>query len=227
MTSSTVVGTLTVFLTAFYTFRMVFIVFGNRAGRDKPVRETSHKPLKTLPRIMETCLLPLALLGLAGGLFNMPGYLGSGLLDSFLAPLNAHGGHPAQATELAMQGGAALVSLSGLAFAWWYYGGARRNLCIVRAEQPSSGMTAFLQTGWHFDDLYSFLFVRPYKWLATVFWERVDEEGIDDSLNQAAVRLGRTGQFLGRWGSGRVSVYMLSLACGATLMIGWFAWVVL
>ena len=37
---------------------------------------------------MENILIPLALLGLAGGLFNLPAYLGSGLLDSFLAPLS-------------------------------------------------------------------------------------------------------------------------------------------
>ena len=88
-------------------------------------------------------------------------------------------------------------------------------------------MIAFLQAGWHIDALYLFLFVRPYKWLAAILWERVDEGVIDDSLDRMAVQFGRTGQFLGRWGSGRVSAYMLSLAGGAALMIVWFAWEIL
>ena len=98
---------------------------------------------------------------------------------------------------------------------------------IARAAQPPTGVTAFLQAGWYVDNLYSLLFIRPYKRLSSILWERIDEGVIDDSLDRMAVQLGRTGQGLGRWGSGRVSAYMLSLACGATLMVGWFAWVVL
>jgi NADH-quinone oxidoreductase subunit L len=71
------------------------------------------------------------------------------------------------------------------------------------------------------------LFIRPFKWLSAILWEGVDEGVIDDSLDRMAVQFGRTGQFLGRWGSGRVSVYMLSFVAGAALMIGWFAWEIL
>ncbi len=88
-------------------------------------------------------------------------------------------------------------------------------------------MTAFLQAGWYVDTLYQLLFIRPYKLLSAILWERMDEGVIDDSLDRMAAGLGRIGQLLGRWGSGRISAYMLSLAGGATLTIAWFAWVVL
>jgi NADH-quinone oxidoreductase subunit L len=229
------VGMFTVFLTAFYTFRMVFIVFGDR-GEDTLQGSlqsslqsslTPRAPEKKLPRIMEGILLPLALLGLAGGLFNIPAYLGDGLLDTFLAPLNGAAGHLSPATELALQAVASVVSLSGLGLAWWQYGGQRRAVRLKRADRPSTGVTAFLQAGWYVDGLYRLLFIRPYKWLAGVLWEQVDEGGIDNSVDRTADQFGRIGQSLGRWGRGRVSVYMLSLACGATLMVGWFAWVIL
>ena len=126
---------------------------------------------------------------------------------------------------MVLQGTAILVALAGIGVAWFYYGCARRELRIVRAELPeTTGINAFLQSGWYFDNLYHFLFIRPFKWLSAVLWERVDEGVIDDSLDRMAIPFGRTGQFLGRWGSGRISVYMLSLALGATLMIVWFAW---
>ncbi len=71
------------------------------------------------------------------------------------------------------------------------------------------------------------LFVRPFTRLASFFWQRIDEGVIDDSLDRMAGGFGRTGQLLGRWGAGRVSVYMLCIASGAALMIAWFTWEVL
>jgi len=215
------VGMFTVLLTAFYTFRMMFIVFGDRGTKTPPA------PVQPLPGVMTLILLPLALLGLAGGLLNIPAYLGHGLLDGFMAPLNGAGEHLSHGVELALQGVASLVSLSGLGFAWWYYGGKRRKARLSLAEQPPTGAVAFLQAGWYVDALYNLIFIRPYKYLAAILWERVDEGVLDDSLDRMAVGLGRTGQSLGRWGGGRVSLYMLSLVAGATLMIGWFAWEVL
>ncbi len=220
------VAMITVFLTAIYTFRMMFLVFGDRLTVTPP-KHGPHTPVKRLPRIMEIILIPLALLGLVGGIFNLPAYLGSGLLQSFLAPLNVDGGHLSQATELALQGAASVVALSGIGVAWLCFGRQGREVRITRAEQPASGVTAFLQAGWYVDTLYQFLFIRPYKWLSAILWERMDEGVIDDSLDRMAVGLGRTGQLLGRWGGGRISAYMLSLAGGATLTIVWFAWVVL
>ncbi|MGB3224795.1 MAG: NADH-quinone oxidoreductase subunit L [Desulforhopalus sp.] len=226
-----IVALFTVFLTAAYTFRMLFLVFGEReTAMQQPRQERPHAQVQSLPRIMEVILIPLALLSLAGGLFNLPANLGSGLLDSFLAPLSGEGKHLSHAAEFILQGIASLVALAGIGVAWFYYGRKRRERLIARAEhqqnQPS-GVIAFLQAGWFFDKLYYFLFIRPFKWLATFLWERVDEGVIDDSLDWMALTFGRSGQFFGRWGSGRISVYMLSLVCGAALMIVWFAWEVL
>lgn len=225
------IALITVFLTAVYTFRMLFIVFGEReTAMQHPPEERPHSQIKKLPRIMEVILLPLALLSLAGGLFNLPANLSSGLLDSFLATVSGEAKHLSHAAEFILQGVASLVALAGIGVAWFYYGKKRRERLIARVEdqqgQPS-GVIAFLQAGWYFDKLYAFLFIRPYKWLSRFLWERVDEGVIDDSLDWMALTFGRTGQLLGRWGRGRISVYMLSLVCGATLMIAWLAWEVL
>jgi NADH-quinone oxidoreductase subunit L len=221
------VGLFTVFLTVVYTFRMVFVVFGDRVAARQQKHQTPPDSLQPVPRIMENMLIPLALLGLAGGLFNLPAYLANGLLDSFLAPLNAQARHLSETTELALQGMAAIVALSGIWVAWLFYGRERRGIAIAKAEQQPTAVVAFLQAGWYVDNLYNLLFIRPYKWLSGILWQRVDEGILDDLLDQMALQFGRSGQLLGKWGGGRVSVYMLSLAGGAALMIGWFAWEVL
>jgi NADH-quinone oxidoreductase subunit L len=221
------VGMFTVFLTAVYTFRMMFIVFGDPLAPIPLKQDRLHVQLKPLPRIMKIILVPLALLSLVGGIFNIPPYLGNGLLDSFLAPLNAAGGSLSHTAELVLQGIAVIAATSGIGVAWWYHGLERREVRRARADQPQKGINAFLQAGWYVDGLYRLLFIHPYRRLSAILWQRVDEGVIDDSLDRMAAGFGRTGQFLGRWGRGRVSVYMLSLAGGATLLIAWFAWEVL
>lgn len=222
-----VVGLITVFLTAAYTFRMMFIVFGDPLAPIPLKQDIRRVAVKPLPFVMKFMLIPLALLALVGGIFNIPAYLGNGLLDSFLAPLNAASGSLSHATELVLQGIATFVAVFGIGVALWYHGRESREERIARAEQPQKRIVAFLQAGWQVDNLYHRLFIRPYKRLAAIFWERVDEGAIDDSLDRLAIQFGRTGQLLGRWGSGRVSLYLLSAAVGGALMIVWFAWVII
>ena len=50
---------------------------------------------------------------------------------------------------------------------------------------------------------------------------------IDESLDRLADGLGRSGQQLGRWATGRVSVYLASFAAGLALLLVWLAWTVL
>ena len=209
-------GLVTALLTSVYTFRLVYLVFGGPEREPHPA-----------PRLMEAMLVPLALLGLCGGLLNLPAYLGGGWLDRFLAPLAEKGATEASPfLEIFLQGIAAILALAGLAIARSYYGKRRRDRLATSAE-PMPGTTAFFLNGWRFDDLYRILFVRPFETLSRILWERVDEGVIDDSLDRLAHLLGRTGEGLGSWTTGRVSVYLLSMAAGLALIIAYLAWTVL
>jgi len=221
-------GLLTSFLTAFYTFRMVFLVFGGDQAQhpiDPSPHATKSKEYRSLPAVMRWTLIPLALLGLGGGLLNLPAYLGHGWMAQLLAPLDPGDQHGLSlAVELTIQGLAALISLAGVALAWFRFGGTRRAQRLAEAEQPAQGLVAFLLAGWYVDALYRLLFVRPYAWFSGVLWQRVDEGLVDHSFDRMGTMLGRCGRRLGSWSCGRVSVYLLSLSVGAALCIGWFAW---
>lgn len=228
-----VVGLITAFITALYSFKMLLVVFGGEI-RLNPLGPTigsafSKVEVKSnpLPRIMEWTLIPLALLALGGGLLNLPEYLGTGLLNAFLSQPGVHEPQLSHATELLLQSVAAAAALGGMALAWLRYGGERRELRMVESMQPARGLNAFLLAGWRVDALYNLLFVRPYVWLSTALWQRLDEGCIDDSLDRLALLLGSSGQWLAGWGRGRVSLSLLSMAAGAALIIVWLAWVVL
>ena len=63
---------------------------------------------------MQLVLIPLAILGLFGGLLNLPAYLGGGFLSRFFAALP--GGGAAEGShleELALQGVAGVLALVG------------------------------------------------------------------------------------------------------------------
>jgi NADH-quinone oxidoreductase subunit L len=215
-----IVGLITAFITAVYTTRMLLIVFeGERHHADT----LSGK----LPPIMEWPLVPLALLGILGGLLNLPEYLGGGLLSSFLSHAGGHEQHLSHTAEILLQALASVVALVGIAVAWRRYGGERRSLRFAEAEQPARGISAFLLEGWRVDSLYDLMFVRPYVWLSDILWQRLDEGCIDDSLDRLAHFLGRCGKQLGSLGSGRVSISLVGMGAGAALIIVWMVWVVL
>ncbi len=230
-----VAGLVTALITAFYTFRMVLIVFGGESNN--PASMLHHPPpnplpsreggFKALPRIMEWPLIPLALLGLFGGLLNLPEYLGNGLLHSFLAQPGGNEQALPHTTELLLQGVAAVVAVTGIAAAWLRYGGARRVKSLAKEQQPASGIAAFLLEGWRVDALYDLLIVRPYTRLSSFLWQKLDEGVIDDSLDRTAALFGRCGRWIGSRGQGRVSLSLLGMAAGAALTLFWLAWVVL
>jgi NADH-quinone oxidoreductase subunit L len=222
-------GLVTAFVTSLYTFRLLYLVFAGDGHVPPPSTGGGEGEggRLTVPRLMELILIPLALLGLFGGLLNLPEFLGHGWLTAFLAPPGSQVLHLPVATELALQAAAVAACLAGFLVARTRYAGPARRLRLAEAERPAAGVTDFLLRGWYVDDLYRLLFIRPYVWLAGFLWQRVDEGVIDGSLDRLAGALGWSGERLGRWSVGRVSVYLLSFAAGAALLLGWLVWAVL
>jgi NADH-quinone oxidoreductase subunit L len=215
-------GLLTALLTSIYTFRMIYMVFGGEESAGHHC-ESAHGA--KVPGLMDAALIPLAILGLCGGLINLPAYLGHGWLSGFFSTMP--GGHEAEAShslEISLQAVAGLLALVGLAIAHNRYGRAHRQEIIASDQGEPSGYVAFFLNGWRFDDLYRFLFIRPYEALSRFFWQQIDEGMIDDSLDLLASIFGKSGEGLGAWTNGRVSIYIVSFAAGAALMIAYLAW---
>jgi NADH-quinone oxidoreductase subunit L len=212
-------GLLTALITAFYSFRMVYLVFFGSNGHPHVHHEGGGL------RAMELVLVPLAVLGFFGGVLNLPGYLDGGFLSSFFSHLAGAGAaEGSHLEELALQGVAAVLALAGLCGAHLRFGGAAREKRLQEAALPASPLTAFLLNGWYFDRVYDACLIRPYRALSGFLWQSVDEGVIDDTLDRLAGSLGASGSWLGRWSTGRVSLYILSFAAGGALILGYLAW---
>jgi len=107
-----------VFLTAYYIFRVWFLVFSGDAPRD-PSLPHAHEG----PWVMRVPLIALSAFAVAGGAFVfVPGFQRLLLKGSALA-----GGIPPSfaTTDLALSGGGIALAVGGLALAWWLWGNGR------------------------------------------------------------------------------------------------------
>jgi len=223
-----VIGLVTALLTAFYTFRMLFVVFYGESvhpmgaeGRSGIVADLHH-----LPPVMTLTLIPLALIALCGGFLDLPeNFGGHGILGSFLAALPGFAPHaPASsATEFSLQIGAATISLIGFGLAWSRYTGPRRAESL-RREEAGLPLADFLMNGWYLDQLYRVLFIRPYILLSRLLWKGIDEALIDGALNGLGRVTIRAGFVPAGWSTGRVATSLIALAGGAAAVLGYVVW---
>jgi NADH-quinone oxidoreductase subunit L len=155
-------GVLGAFLTALYTFRMVFLAF---FGVSKT--EVHHHP----GRLMQAPLLVLAVLSLTVGFLETPHSLGHVTLFSrfasaaFPAVAEAHEGG---VTEIILQIAATGLTLLGVLTAMYCFLGDRNRGTAFASSGIGARLHRFWQSGWGFDRLYEVAFVRPLDWLSRV-----------------------------------------------------------
>ena len=203
-----VVGLLTAFLTAFYSFRLVFVAFWGPSRVDPHVAPQVHEPSPT----MTVPLIVLAVLAIATGYFGIPG---------FLAPvLPGPGGSAAHAgpASFAIMALATVMGLGGIALAYVFYV-LKPGLPDRLAEQWSSLYVGSLHK-WYVDELYEAWFVRPTIEAANDLWQWIDMRVIDAAVNGVAGSINLWSRALRLIQSGEVQHYALAMALGAVVILG-------
>lgn len=223
-------GLITALLTAFYTFRMLFVVFH---GTSTPLSHRSADELKRsvsgVEPVMTLTLIPLAIIGLLSGILNLPEYVGShGLLSAFFSssPGFSTSGHASPVSEFALQAVAAAACLLGLGLARLRYTGQRRAESLQR-EEAGLPLSGFLLSGWYLDNLYRLLFVRPFVRVSHFLWKMVDGAVIDGSLDGIARFTVRLGSVPAGWSTGRVATSLIALTGGTAAVLAYVVWLML
>lgn len=201
------IGLLTALLTSFYTFRLLFLVF---TGTPR-VKQHAHR----LPGLMRWTLPPLALFGLAGGLFNLPAaYGGHEALHHLLGPLAGTLVPIDHATEYVLAVIAAGLFLLGALGAYGRYGSY--------PGQQQSWSRDFLRQGWQADSLVARVILRPFDRLADFHWKGIDLSLIEGLLQVTADGCKSHGERVAKLTTGRVSTYLAGFGWGLLLLLGWF-----
>jgi NADH-quinone oxidoreductase subunit L len=209
------IGLLTAGLTAFYMFRLVSLTF---TGGFRGTHEQEHH-LHESPKSMTIPLVVLAFLSLVGG------WIGITRFTSFLSPIlpelpHAHGETErlTPTIEYVLIGVALSVAGIGIWLAWkWYAKEGGRVPDRLAASFP--GAYALVRDKFRIDDLYDFLFVRPFQALAWFLWKVVDVLVIDGVLNAAAFLVELAGDLLRFLQTGNVRNYALTFFLGVVALM--------
>jgi NADH-quinone oxidoreductase subunit L len=204
------------FMTAFYTFRLVFLAFFGAPRMSKEVAHHIHEspPSMTVPLIILAIATTVA--GLA---FGIPSSHGTAFAR-FLAPVLPLGeGEHGAGIAFTLLLLSAVVAIAGVALAWYVYGRSPvRAASIGVARNP---LHKLLLEKYYVDEIYDVLFVRPiYRlslWLARVFDPRV----IDGLVNGTAIAMTAWARGLRQVQTGYVMNYALGILLGAVAVVAY------
>jgi NADH-quinone oxidoreductase subunit L len=199
-----IAGIIGAFLTALYSFRMIFIAFFGEA-RTQP---------SFLPGIRMTIpLIILAALSVFGGFIELPESFGnfhlfSNLVDNTLPEtITRETGY----SEILFQSLSALIALTGIYLAYVIY----LKKPAISESFSHSRLNKFFEKGWGFDRLYDFLFVKPAVWLS-----EIDKDDIFDWLNIGISRLAiLSNRLLSFTQNGKLRWYLMSFTIGIALIL--------
>lgn len=201
-------GILTAGLTAFYSFRLVFVTFWGESRVDPhhagQVREQ--------PFVVTVPLLVLAALSLATGYLGIPEFLQSSFPGG-----DGGGQHDTGAAAVGVMLAATLAGVIGIAAAYVVYvtspGSADR--LMNRWQRLYRGSF----NKWYVDEAYEKVFVKPTFVLADRMWKTIDVAIIDNAVNGVARGFAWWGWMARLIQTGETQHYALSMAMGAVMIL--------
>jgi NADH-quinone oxidoreductase subunit L len=203
-----ILGLGTAFLTAFYSFRLVFVAFWGTSRLGVQQAQSIHEPSAT----MTFPLIALAILAVVTGYMGIPGFLAP-VLPTAGTPL-----HPGPIEAYGIMALSALVGVAGIAVAYLFY--VRSPSLPDRLARHWEHLYAGSRNKWYIDELYGAWFVRPTLEAAFNLWNWIDVRLIDAAVNGLANAVAFSSGALRLLQSGEVQHYALAMAFGVVAILG-------
>ncbi len=205
---------ITVFITALYTFRMVFMAFHGE-GRFDP-----HHPPHESPPVVTVPLVLLAIPSIFSGWVIGDVVFGNYFGQSLPAPdPNYHG-----LWSFVVHGLTSipfLLALAGIATAWVLY--MKRKDLPKRIAMELGPVYSLVERKYGFDELYSALFAGGARALGQGFWRGGDQGVIDGLLVNGSARVvGWFSKVVRLFQTGFVYQYAFTMLIGVVILAFWF-----
>jgi len=216
-----VLGTFAAFLTAFYSWRLLFLTFH---GEPRADHETMHHVHES-PAVMILPLVVLAAGAVAAGFLGFDLFVGEGREQFWRESIlvlpehgSLEGAHhvPTWVSYLPL-----LVALAGIAVAYLAYI-YRPGIPAVAAERFRA-LYLFLLNKWYFDELYDFIFVRGAMLVGFGLWKGGDGAVIDGlGPDGLAATTQRASVGTSRLQTGYVYHYAFAMLVGVVILVSWY-----
>ena len=191
----------TAFLTAFYMFRLYFIVF---------VAPSKHK--EKYEYTSKTITFPLVLLAIGAigaGFLNFPSVFGGEhQVDTWLAQLNSKEIHLSHLTEYILMALSIIVAAAGIKVAHSKYA----KFDVYKPEEE----TGLIGNKFYIDELYDRLFVQSSKRLSVFIDKVLDDKIIDGFIMKASVGFVKIGKKAELIQNANVRFYAATMLVGMT-----------
>lgn len=203
------IGAFAALLTAFYMFRLLYLVF---FGSER-ISAHSKKHLHESPKSMTVPLVILAIGASIVGLLQTPhSIFGIDFLEIYFSPIvspYAHATPIDHKVEIFLIAGAVLVSLLGIGIASAFF-------LRPKLEFPSSysGWKALVYDKFRIDELYEFLFVTPHRAVSEFHSKFVEISILDKGFGAIAGLIAIFGKGLRWFQTGVVGDYALMIVIG-------------
>ena len=212
-----------VVVTAFYSFRLIFMVFHGEPRMGIQARSQ----LKESPWVVTVPLILLAIPSLVFGGFLVEGVLDGRFLGDAVAPTRStNSSDPLTAMGLIAHGvftAPFWLALAGIVLAWVFY--VKAPSLPDKFAQRLKFFYKILEKKYGFDEFYQWLFasggIRLGEWL----WQRADVALIDGlAVNGTANMIGWFSRILKRLQTGYVYHYAFVMIIGVVVFLSWNLW---
>lgn len=211
------VGVFVAFLTSFYSWRLVFLVF---FGNERGCKET-HSHAHESPMVM---MVPIILLSLgailAGGAFfnSFVGHDMNKFWANSIFNINPKLYHDAHHIPLWAKLSPLVASLSGLLISYIAY--IKFPTLPARIASDFGLMYQFLFKKWYFDELYEAVFVKNYQRLSAFLADKFDYGVIDEVMcGLPVINVKAFGEVGKKIHNGYLSNYTYVMFIGVVLML--------
>lgn len=210
------VALVTVLLTAFYSFRLVFMVFFGKDNVDhKHVHPHESPWVMTIPLI--ALAIPAIFLGfLASKLTNFTAYE---YLGEVLGRVNEY--HEFAGLEVNLMFVSVGVAIAGIITAFVFY--FKPSEIAANLANSVKPIYTLLLKKYYFDEIYNAIFVEPTRKASSYLWDKSEVKVIDGmGVNGTARFFMSAGRFLSFLQSGYLQHYTLWLAGGVLVLLALF-----
>jgi NADH-quinone oxidoreductase subunit L len=212
------VGLIAAFITAFYTFRMIFMTFFGKPRMDEETGKHVHES----PWSMIVPLVVLAIGSLLAGFLGLPGKLGvlQGFLEPVFAPANHILGieeHGLKFIDYALMVASVLVAALGIVLAWFMY--VRRTDLPALVGRRLHPVYKVVYNKFYVDEFYAATVVRVTVDGSRWVWRNFDEKIIDGAVNGTAWLWQHAGQAVRPLQTGQVQNYLLGIFVGLFVIV--------
>lgn len=213
-------GVIAAFMTAFYSFRLIYLTFYGKSRIDHEVEHHVHES----PKVMTIPLIILAFFSFVIGWIGTPGAIipHANAFGNFLAPLFPHAEHAAAEShglERWLMVFSVLVAAAGIRLAYSLY--VKNTAWPDRIAGTFKGTYNLLLNKYRVDEIYNYIFVDGLVHKLAKFLHGVgDVKMIDGFINGLAAALGNTSERGRKLQSGYVQQYAFTMGAGLVVLVG-------